>query len=122
MNESPKDSLNELIGSLKEYVETKVEIAKLQLADKAGTAVGSMISFIILLILVSLVVIFASISVAFIISEYYGKNYAGFAIVAGFYLLAAIIIYSGRDKLINRPVTNSFIKSMFKDEDEEENS
>lgn len=122
MEESPKESLNNLIQSIREYVEAKIEITKLQLADKAGSSVGGIITFIVMTILASLILIFASIAVAFLISEYYGKGYIGFAIVAAFYLLIAIIVYAGRDKLINRPVTDSFIKKMFSDEDEEENS
>jgi hypothetical protein len=60
--------------------------------------------------------------VAFLISEYYGKAYLGFAIVSAFYLLVAILVYAGRDKLINRPVTDSFIKKIFNDDEKEKHS
>lgn len=121
MEESPKDHFKELIDSLKEYVELRTEMLKLQLADRSGKAVGSVITFIIMVILISLVVIFLSIAAAFLISEYFGKGWIGFAIVASFYTLLAFIIYNGRDKLINRPVTDKFIKNIFNDEKDEEN-
>lgn len=121
MDDSPKDHFSELIGSLRSYVETRTEILKLQLIDKAGTLAGGIVTFIIMVVLISIVVIFLSIAAALIISDYFDERWIGFAIVGGFYGLIALVIYAGRDHFVNRPVTNKFIKNIFSDEEEEEN-
>jgi hypothetical protein len=53
------------------------------------------------------------------LSDWIGKPYSGFLIVAGFYLILGIIVWITRGKFIRYPVMNAIIKQLqAKDEDE----
>lgn len=110
-----------LTDHVKEYITTKVELAKLRFAEKTSLTIGNLIASIVVAVLFLFVLLFGSIAGAWALSDWIGKNYAGFLIVAGFYLLVAIIVWFARHRLIRFPVMNAIIKMLHKkDENEQE--
>jgi len=112
-------SFKGLIEQAKEYVNTTISIAKLEVARKASLIISNLIALLSSSVLFVLFVLFGSIAGALALSSWIGKSYAGFLIVAGFYMLIGIITWSNREKLIRRPILNSLIKEFFKEEDSE---
>jgi hypothetical protein len=115
-----KHIFESLAGDVKKYIETRISLAKLQAVEQGSRIAGSIMTAVIAVIVFSLFLIFASIAVAFLISESTGKGYMGFVYVGGFYLLLGIIILLMKEKLIIGPVTNSFIRKILKDNDDED--
>jgi hypothetical protein len=114
--------VEELTDHVKDYITTKVEITKLRLAEKTSLTIGNIIAAVVVAVLFLFVILFGSIAGAWALSDWIGKNYAGFLIVAGIYLLVAIIVWFARGKLIRFPVMNAIIKMLHKkDDDEQEN-
>ena len=70
------------------------------------------------IILFSLV--FASIALAIVIGEWTGKLYRGFLIIAGLYLLAGIIIWMTKERLLRLPIMNSLLKQFLFDTENED--
>ena len=73
-----------------------------------------MVAQLALAIVVILFVLTANIGIALWIGEVLGKSYYGFFVVAGFYVLAGLIIYNSRHQWIKDPVSNAVISQMLK--------
>lgn len=115
MLEEEKHDIEQIVDSAKEYIETRSEISKLKAIDKGSKMAGSMASGIILLIIAFGILVFISISIAFALSEWIGRAYAGFLIVAGFYVLLFILLAIFKKSWIENPVSTAVIRSFFKD-------
>ena len=111
--------VEELTDHVKDYITTKVEITKLRLAEKTSLTIGNIIAAVVVAVLFLFMILFGSIAGAWALSDWIGKNYAGFLIVAGIYLLVAIIVWFARGKLIRFPVMNAIIKMLHKKDDDE---
>lgn len=111
-----QNKAEELTEKVKEYVNIQVELIKLKATDKLSLFSADMALGIILALLAFLVIIFISFAAGFYLASVTGSNFAGFIIVGGIYLAAAIIITIYRKKLIIDPVRNRIIKQMLSDE------
>lgn len=90
--------LDGLVGNLTGYIETRVELVKLEIKEDIAKAVARLTVLVAVLAVVSLFILFFSVSIALLIGEYLGF-FEGFAIVAGFYLLLAIIFVALRSSV-----------------------
>ena len=66
-------------------------------------------------------IVFASISLAYGISELTGKVYIGFLSVAVLYLIAGMILFSKKKSMLEKPVIDTMIKNFFNEGDHESN-
>ena len=76
-------------------------MAKLKAADKTGCAVSGLILALALARLGLFIMIFLNFSAAYAICTTTKKEYLGFLIVAGFYILLAILIVVFSEKINN---------------------
>jgi hypothetical protein len=105
-----------LTYNLKEYVNTRYDIVTLKVTQKVAN-IGSQTTAIILIgMMVSLFLLFINIAVALYLSSLLNNSYAGFFIVAGFYLVLTLIFILGRKKLIIVPLRNLIVKQILNDE------
>ena len=111
--------VEKLADHFKEYVNTKIASVKLNAAAKTSQMISNLVARIIVSIVFLLFILFASIAASLAISEWIGKSYSGFLIVSGFYLLATIIIWKGRERLLRLPIMNAMIRQLFKKETDE---
>ena len=44
----------------------------------------------------------------------------GFLVLAGFYFIVGLFLWAGKEKLLNKPISNVMIKQIFKDRNEEQ--
>lgn len=114
------EKVEELAGTVKEYVNTRIESAKLSIAEKSSAVIANVIAGLIVAGVFLLFFLFGSIALAFGLGEWIGATWAGFLIVAVFYLLIGIIVWFARIKLIRLPLMNAFIKQLFSETDEED--
>jgi uncharacterized membrane protein YqjE len=83
-------NVDPIINDLVAIVEAKVELVKIELKEEAAKAATKIISAIFLGVMVFLIVIFLSITVATFLNEVLNSHFWGFAIITGFYLLLLI--------------------------------
>lgn len=112
--------VEELADTVKDYVNTRIESAKLGIAEKSSAIIANVAAGLIVITFFLLFFLFGSIALAFGLGEWIGKTWAGFLIVAGFYLLVGIVVWTARVKIIQLPVMNALIKQLFGEEDEED--
>lgn len=91
--------VDSMIDNLTGYVETRVELLKLEAKEEISKQAANAIVYGTVLFVFALVLVFFSVAIALTIGEHLG-NLAGFSIVAGFYLIAGTIILLNRGKLL----------------------
>jgi len=106
---NPVKPAETLIRESKDYLETKVEWAKLTVTEKSSGAISNLIYLLIKVTVVLLFIGFCSIALAIVIGKELDDYYYGFFIIGGFYLLLLLIIYIQRKKWIKTPVANHII-------------
>lgn len=120
-----KDTFEKVEGltdHLKEYINTRIELAKLHIAEKASLVISDIIAVCIVVLFFLFVLVFGSIAGAWALSGWIGKPYSGFLIVAGVYLFLAIIVWVTKSRLIRFPIMNAIIKQLHKNEDHQEHN
>jgi hypothetical protein len=109
--------LEELTDSLKRYILLNIEIVRLE-ATKHVSVIGStVVGSLVVGISVFLFVFSLSIGLGFYLSALLGDSYSGFAIIAGFYFLLAIILFLGRKKFIEKPLRDKIIKKILEEKE-----
>lgn len=112
--------VEELGAHIMEYVNVRMEAVKLSTAEKTSKAIAGALAFAVALQFLLLFLIFASFALAYAFAEWTGKLYWGFLIVAGIYLVAGIIIWMAREKLLRLPLMNAILRQMHTGNKEEE--
>lgn len=111
--------MEELATGARNYFKTRVEVVKLNAAAKVSSVTSNIIARIIVAVVFVFFLFFAGMAAGFALGEWFGKTYWGFLAVAGFYLLAGIIVWIAREKMIRIPIMNSIIQQLFKEEHHE---
>jgi hypothetical protein len=102
-----------LKDNVRDYVDTQLDILKLQAISKGGTAASGAIVGIGLAFLGIFILMFLSFSAAYAISSATEKQFLGFLIVAGFYIVLAVLLVAFREKLITLPIINSLLAKFY---------
>jgi len=107
--------LNHLVQHVKQYVEARIALAKLDTAAGMSAAVSSLAKIAILLLTASIVIVFLSVGMALLIGKQLGEPALGYLCVAGFFLLVGIILYARHDKWIQLRIANEVLKRLAND-------
>jgi hypothetical protein len=106
-----------LYKNLSEYIETRINIAKLTIVQKTAEVIAGFTSSVIIILPVLVVLQFLSVAAALYIGKVTGDWYKGFLYTGLAYMLLALILYIFRNSLIKKPVADSFIKKCLADDD-----
>ena len=114
MQDSPFNTIEVLWERTSKYLETKIQLVKLQAIEKAASLISAILSQVILLITLLFFLFFLNVGIAIWIGILLGKLYAGFFILSAFYLLTGILVLIFRKKLIQKPINHFLIKEILK--------
>jgi uncharacterized membrane protein YqjE len=109
----------ELAGTLKEYVDTRMESAKLVIVEKSSALLANMLAGLFLLIVFFFCMLFGGIALSVALGQWMGAPWAGFLVVAALYLVIGILVWAARGKLIRLPFMNAIIQQLFADDEED---
>jgi len=110
----------ELAGSVKEYINTRIESVKLSAAEKSSSVVANFIAASLVAVMFFFFFIFGGIALSFGLGNWIGSTWAGFLVTALLFLIIGIVAWTARGKLIRLPVMNALIQQLFNEEDEED--
>ena len=110
-NSNLLDSLLERAG---EYGKASLELVKLKTIDKTTDVVSAIIPHSVVFILITSFMLFLNLGLAFWLGEILGKIFYGFFIVAGFYVIAGIVIHFFMHNWLKRLIVNYLIKHILK--------
>jgi len=103
------------IEKVTEYVKVRKELTILKTVDKGSQLFANLLTDGLVLILAVLAFLFGSFAFSFYLSDVLQNSYGGFLIVAGIYLLAALILNSFKDKYLEKKIINIIIEKFFRD-------
>jgi hypothetical protein len=104
--------LDGLIESLTGYIESRIELTKLEIKEDIAMGLAKVLLAILIGVVFCLFIILISIAVAHLIAESVGP-FGGFAIVAGFYLIMGILVFAFRN-VISEMLQDYLMKIMKK--------
>lgn len=120
---SLSEQLLKFFEQIKTYFNLRVEYFKLHVAEYLIRFFSSLALWLVIFLFLFFVVVFASFAFAFWFGKMSGNWSLGFLIVAGFYVLLAILFYVFRKAIIVRPFTSLILSQMdldkFNDKEDE---
>jgi len=97
-----------------DYGKTSFELAKLKAIDKTSDIVSSVIPHSAVIVLIASFMVFLNLGLAFWLGEIIGQIFFGFFIVAGFYIIAGIVLHFFMHDWLKKKIYNYFIKQALK--------
>lgn len=86
------------MSNLTGYIEARIELMKVEIKEDVAKALSKAVVFAIVGFVATLFILFLSMAVAYKIAEV-TSPFIGFLVVAGFYLIAGLILWFTRDNL-----------------------
>ena len=114
MDNQPDDSIQSLVDRTKDYMETRVELLKLQAINKSADIISSVTSGLVTVVIMIFFFLMLNIGIGLLLGELLGKSYYGFFVLAAIYLITGLLFKSSGDKWVKEPVSNLLIKKFFK--------
>ena len=106
--------IEETVDSIKDYVNTRYELAVLKGSDKVAHLGANTLSYLPIVFLTVLTSIILSFGLAFYLNSVFESQYCGFLIVGLGYFVILFLLICVRKKLIAKPFRNKIIKELFK--------
>lgn len=99
-----------LIGNLTGYLDTRIDLVRLEIQQKASAVLLGTIHGAALAMLGLLFVIFVSIFAGLALNAALDSSYWGFGVVAGVYLVLLVLVLVGVDKAAFQGIANKALK------------
>lgn len=108
-----RNYFTELKTVLQDYIQDRITLVKLQMAEKISAAVAGIIAGVLMGITGFFILIFLSITAGFYFASLTGSNCWGFAIVTGIYIVLFIIILILKKTVIEKKVIGKTLNGFF---------
>jgi hypothetical protein len=99
-----------LIGNLTGYLDTRIDLVRLEIQQKISTALVGTIHGVTLAVLGMFFLIFLSVFAGLALNSALDSPFWGFGIVAGFYLVLLVLVLVGVDKSAFQGIVNKIMK------------
>ncbi|MBW6534816.1 MAG: phage holin family protein [Mariniphaga sp.] len=119
MSKDLTKNLGELNGSVKSYVQAKIDLVKLRFLEKTTRFTSYFFTFLVVLMFIMLVIGFGATAFAVWYGETYNNYVTGLLIAGGVLILLALIFILLRKHIVTTSVLRNFSEILFEDEDEE---
>ena len=110
-----KKNVEDIQENTKAYVESSMAYYKLWGFKVAMKSTTLMVKFFLIAICMLIVLLFISVAGALAIGKLVDSYVFGFLIVAGIYLVLALLLFLVKDKVIEGPVLEKFSEIFFND-------
>lgn len=110
MRNPDQSPLERLLTHVKEYVNAQKNLLLTTVSKKGGDAVYVLVLAITLFMIGWFFLLIFSMGLAFGIGALLESTFWGFMIVAALYLLAGVLVWTSRDKILKTPIVLLFLK------------
>jgi hypothetical protein len=112
--ENNKEEQPGLTDQLKEYLETRIKLARYQAIDKGTSFFANLITEVFVLLCIALTFFFATLTLGFLLGQVFGSLWLGFGCVTLIYLFLAMTVSAIKDKYLEPKIINFLVKKIFK--------
>ncbi len=113
--EELKEHTEDIKDQATAYMESSLAYYKLWGFKVAMKSTTMIFKFTLILLCFSMVLLFCSLAAAFAIGAALDNYALGFLIVGGFYLLATVLLFLIKDKVVEGPILEKFSEIFFND-------
>lgn len=103
-----------LLERAAEYGKTNYDLVKLTVIDKTTNGISTFVPNTVVLLVLSTVLLFFNLGMAFWLGKLFGEFFYGFFIVAAFYAFVAFIMYFFLRKWVKRIFCDYLIRQILK--------
>jgi len=114
------DNFSLLTDNLKEYVNLRIDLAKLILTEKIAKLASFFLIAVIFFILAMFLLLFLSLAFVFWFGDEIGPAWLGTLIVTAVYILGGVVIYLKRHQFFINPLVSNLTKILMEEKDENE--
>ncbi len=112
------DNFSMLTENVKDYVNMRIDLAKLILTEKIAKLATFFLIAVIFFILAMFLLLFLSLAFVFWFGKDLGPAWVGALIVTAFYIVSGILIYFQRHTLFINPLVSQLTKILMEEKDE----
>lgn len=109
-----------LADTLRQYADTRIESARLSLAEKSSAAIANMAAAFFVAMVLAFFFLFAGIAAALLLAPVVGSHWLAFLLIAACWLFIGFLIWKGRQRLIRLPVMNAMLRHFFDDHEKDQ--
>jgi uncharacterized membrane protein YqjE len=123
MEEEPSKAtfFKDLKDLIVDYVQTRLELARISAYDKIAQVIAYLILGVLLSFLFFFGLLFLSVVAALYLSELFHNMLIGFGLVAAIYFLAFLFLARSKDNFLTRRIKDGIIRTLYKQHQQEEN-
>ncbi len=114
------ERIDKAIDDVKDYLNLRLRLIQLNLAEKVSAALSNMISSLVAMVFFILFFLFGSFALSYWLGDIFNSQALGFIVVAGIYLFIALFIQVIAKKPIRKKMMDSFIRD-FANEQQNQN-
>lgn len=118
----PKGFFRQLKTQFEDYLNDRLLLLKLEAAEKTARLVAALATGLIIGLLFFFVLLFISLMAGYFFSQLTGSLFTGYAIVAGIYLVALVLLILFGRKRISASIINFVIRILFAADNEKEDT
>jgi uncharacterized membrane protein YqjE len=104
-------------ATMKAYIDAKVELMKMNVAEKISAVVANTIAGMVAAVVFLFFLLLGSVALALWLGEITNRLWLGFLITAAFYGVLGLVVWMLRERLIRLPIMNALIKQLFKNDE-----
>lgn len=113
MRDNDRDPMRETIACLKEYMSLRLDKFKLKLVEHLAISMSSILGVAIVIVLCSFALLFIIVALTLLLGDLIGSLIGAIFIMAGIFLIAALIVYANRHKVMVNAMVRMFAKMLF---------
>jgi len=103
---------------IRKYVDNRIKLVKIELVGVLANVTAGLVSSFMILLMITFIILMLSISLAFWMASIFDSNTIGFLIVGGIYILTFIIYMAFSKDYIDTKVKDKIVSLAFKAEEE----
>ena len=111
--EQPKSFFAETQELVEDYVGNRLQLLKLQTAEKSAKLVSLLITVVVMALLCFFILLFLSITAGYFLAQKTGSLFTGFGIVAIFYVLLLGVLLYLRKRFLDKYIADTVVRIFF---------
>mgnify|MGYP001065559865 CR=1 FL=1 len=92
-------NINKLTSNISDYIDTRVELIKLDTQEQIIKAVVILFEFLLIFVFVGIVWVFLNLTLAYYLNAKMGGSYIGFMLVAGLHMLVLLWLWINKKRV-----------------------